>query len=809
MDRLSRTDNLLHSVMGGQPDGVLHKVKSVFNRGKKSQEQPLSTSSDEPVQPTEKPVRSLDFGTISIPSAKRPPPSVLVDLKQSLERGESTKMLLRTAAESPMEEESDLLGLADDLAVVPVDQRDKCVPRVVPLKEVPNFQQSAVAVTALEAMRRPTTTEPKREKGREQAPVVISAEENLSPRSVGNPPAKEKEPAVVSEAAPVSHHAEKVEVTRKKRGDSDREGEGSGVVIAESDRIPLVKTPHCVPRAVYPRPLPVLNKVEIAATTLENKQAPTPLPSPPAVEEKKVEAPSATLAPAEPSAMLAPVNSSSAHSSEGEQAGVILQAEISKEISAKDKVEKVVAGRDHTLVLTVENGDEIIAKARVSKAVSAERTPVEQPEPVKEPLLSTPRQAAVVVTEEREEESGLLASEPLQGVEPTPSKPTLSPQISATPLEDATVEPTNPAVVLTALPKPARMESEEIFPFTERPSEPLSTLAASALPAAPLSRDVTQAKEGVRGGEFLTESPALSLGDQPQTGQHPVVDKKRVVSESSRGDESGPVAESPMRPSFQPDPERLDRVADDEEPLSFGFDVPRLEEEPKPKRPPKRGAKQGSPNEAGIFLYSGINLLRRFSGKAIQSYLSTVSLDGNLKYRYYRDRGERFFQSGLYKRAARYFEWAQAESPDQAELLGPLGLCYLKTNRISDGIRLLEEAAEKGCTVEGVYEKLAVAYTNLGEDGKAIENLEKALLTEPKSAKLHYRLAVAFDNLGEYDRAIQLFQKALEINPKSAKVYRSMGFSLEQAGRREDAIQCFKWASELEGGSSSQQAGVE
>jgi tetratricopeptide (TPR) repeat protein len=212
----------------------------------------------------------------------------------------------------------------------------------------------------------------------------------------------------------------------------------------------------------------------------------------------------------------------------------------------------------------------------------------------------------------------------------------------------------------------------------------------------------------------------------------------------------------------------------------------------------KKRAKGGSSSELSYFVYSGINALRRFSQSAIQSYLSTVSVDKKHRYRYYLTRGEQFFQSGQYQRATRYFEQALAERPDQIKIRAQLGLCYLQCNRLSEGVFSLEKAQSGGVRGAPYEEQLAFGYIRQGEDAKAVEMLEKSLLYSPTNFELNYRLAIALDNLGEYDRALQAFEKSLEIEPKNAKVYRSMGFSMEQAGKREKAVHYFKRAVELE-----------
>ncbi|MBF0381839.1 MAG: tetratricopeptide repeat protein [Magnetococcales bacterium] len=207
-----------------------------------------------------------------------------------------------------------------------------------------------------------------------------------------------------------------------------------------------------------------------------------------------------------------------------------------------------------------------------------------------------------------------------------------------------------------------------------------------------------------------------------------------------------------------------------------------------------------NPRELGFFFYSGVDLIRRISSSAIEGYLSLTSMDGNLKYKYCVDRGDHFFNSGQNKRAARYYERAIKERPDSTEFYGRLGVCYLRINRLSDGVSYIEKAEKSGIILPNLDEILSQAYIKQGKYKKAVSRLDKALLVSPDSFSLNFRLALALDKMGEYNRAFKVFEHCLKINPDSIKAHRAMGFSLEQAGERDLAIKYFKRAAELEEG---------
>ncbi|MBF0444822.1 MAG: tetratricopeptide repeat protein [Magnetococcales bacterium] len=203
-------------------------------------------------------------------------------------------------------------------------------------------------------------------------------------------------------------------------------------------------------------------------------------------------------------------------------------------------------------------------------------------------------------------------------------------------------------------------------------------------------------------------------------------------------------------------------------------------------------------NEMGFYFFAIRNILQRISNTAIKRFLSTFMIDGELQYQYYLERGDFFSKKGDNRRAARYYEKALLHRPGEKEIMGRLGLCYLKTGLLKDGIDYLEKLESNGQARPGLDKKLAIAYIRLEEYGKAVEKLGKALLTSPDDFELNYCLATVLDQLGDHQKAVESFNKALAIDPNSVKANRNLGFCFEQSGESGKAVKYFKRAAELE-----------
>jgi len=92
----------------------------------------------------------------------------------------------------------------------------------------------------------------------------------------------------------------------------------------------------------------------------------------------------------------------------------------------------------------------------------------------------------------------------------------------------------------------------------------------------------------------------------------------------------------------------------------------------------------------------------------------------------------------------------------------------------------------------GAYYNRGVAYAELGEYDRAIEDYNKAIKLNKEYAEAYYNRGVAYVVLGKYNRAIEDFNKAIELNLDDAEAYYNRGVAYAELGEhnraREDML---------------------
>ncbi len=92
------------------------------------------------------------------------------------------------------------------------------------------------------------------------------------------------------------------------------------------------------------------------------------------------------------------------------------------------------------------------------------------------------------------------------------------------------------------------------------------------------------------------------------------------------------------------------------------------------------------------------------------------------------------------------------------------------------------------------YYNVGISYLNVGENSKAIYNLNKALELDPNNPDILNALGIAYSSVHEYEKAKQYFKKAIKINPNKAEIYTNLGVIYAQEKNYGEAIKYFKKA---------------
>jgi len=95
--------------------------------------------------------------------------------------------------------------------------------------------------------------------------------------------------------------------------------------------------------------------------------------------------------------------------------------------------------------------------------------------------------------------------------------------------------------------------------------------------------------------------------------------------------------------------------------------------------------------------------------------------------------------------------------------------------------------------------KMALFFQKNRRHNLAIEELQKALQSDPAMARAYNAMGVSYDNLRQYDDAVKCYSAALEIDPKMDYAYNNLGYSHLLRGDNQQAIDAFLKAIEING----------
>ncbi len=82
---------------------------------------------------------------------------------------------------------------------------------------------------------------------------------------------------------------------------------------------------------------------------------------------------------------------------------------------------------------------------------------------------------------------------------------------------------------------------------------------------------------------------------------------------------------------------------------------------------------------------------------------------------------------------------------------------------------------DSGKSSADVYVELGVGYMRQGNDAAALENLKKAVKTDPRSSDAQGIIAVLYEKLGEKELAEKHYRKALSINAGNSRAQNNYG----------------------------------
>lgn len=145
------------------------------------------------------------------------------------------------------------------------------------------------------------------------------------------------------------------------------------------------------------------------------------------------------------------------------------------------------------------------------------------------------------------------------------------------------------------------------------------------------------------------------------------------------------------------------------------------------------------------------------------------------------------------------FKYALAINPYSPQNCNALGEAYLAQRKFQAAAEAFEQASHLAPAKSVYWDNLAVAYTALGQTGRALSALKmNEVVAAPHGSWIDwYNLGVAYDKLQAYEKAMTAYMRALDLNPRGATVWTRLGAAEQALGQWDAAAEHYKLAAAL------------
>ena len=166
-----------------------------------------------------------------------------------------------------------------------------------------------------------------------------------------------------------------------------------------------------------------------------------------------------------------------------------------------------------------------------------------------------------------------------------------------------------------------------------------------------------------------------------------------------------------------------------------------------------------------------------------------------------RDQALKLWKDGKYSNPRRVIELlddAIELDPGYADAYLTRGLAYKNLKQYTRAIQDYNKAIEFDPGYELTYHARGIEYANLNQHIKAIQDYDKAIELNPGYANAYNSRGFAYANLNQHIKAIQDYDKVIELDPNNGMAYNNRGVEYNDLNQPIKAIQDLNKAIELD-----------
>jgi superkiller protein 3 len=151
-------------------------------------------------------------------------------------------------------------------------------------------------------------------------------------------------------------------------------------------------------------------------------------------------------------------------------------------------------------------------------------------------------------------------------------------------------------------------------------------------------------------------------------------------------------------------------------------------------------------------------------------------------------------ENEFYDLAIEYYQKTIASDPNHAIAYYNMGNAYRNLENYQEAIRCYQKAIAIDPKDANAYGNMGTAYDDLKNHQEAIRCYQKAIAIDPKHVYAYYNMGNAYANLKNYQEVIRCYQKAIAIDPQYASAYNNMGIAYDNLENYQEAIRCYQKA---------------
>lgn len=138
--------------------------------------------------------------------------------------------------------------------------------------------------------------------------------------------------------------------------------------------------------------------------------------------------------------------------------------------------------------------------------------------------------------------------------------------------------------------------------------------------------------------------------------------------------------------------------------------------------------------------------------------------------------GVKYYKTGEYDKARKYFEQAILRDHNNQELMNYLGATYEKLKAYDKAKTILTETVSKFPYWIDAYYSLGIVYNRSGNYSSALTIYQELLNTNISSEETHFCIGETYFNMADYSTAVEEYKKVININPKRFECYYKLAY---------------------------------